>query len=314
MPPLAPGVIICRAMPPAIVVHGGAGIYGDEALPEAVAGVAAAAAAGFALLRAGGSAVEGVLAAVRALEDDLAFNAGTGAVLTSEGTVEHDASLMDGRDLSAGAVGALVGFKNPVAAADEVRRASPHVFMVGEGAARFARERGLEQVDPAALVTPKQRAKWLAERERRLAGLAAGAPLKHGTVGAVALDAQGHVAAATSTGGTFFKLPGRVGDSPVIGAGSYADDAAGAASATGQGEAILRVTLTRAAVDRMRAGASAQRAAEDSIEELSLRTGGEGGIILVSPRGELGIAFNTRRMSRAFCGLDHPTPVALIER
>ncbi|MHB1845668.1 MAG: isoaspartyl peptidase/L-asparaginase family protein [Deltaproteobacteria bacterium] len=301
-------------MRPAIAVHGGAGIFGDEALPEALAGVSSAAAAGFERLRAGLSAIEAVLAAVNALEDDPAFNAGTGAVLTSEGTVEHDAAVMSGRDLSAGAVGALGGFPHPSAVAEALRRHGSHVFLVGDGAARFAIERGIGRVEPGRLVTPGQQAKWLAERARRGAGQAPSPLQKHGTVGAVAVDAHGHVAAATSTGGVFFKLPGRVGDSPVIGAGTYADDLAGAASATGQGEAILKVTLARSAIDRLRAKLPAQQAAEEAIGELTQRTQGDGGLILITPEGDIGIAFNTRRMSRARCDADHPTPQAAIER
>lgn len=294
---------------PAVAVHGGAGIYGDESVPDALQGVRRAAETGFALLRAGGSAVEAVLAAVRHLEDDPNFNAGTGSVLTADGTIENDAAVMSGADLTAGAVGALSGFKNPVLVAEEVRRHSSHVLLVAEGAKRFALARGLASVDPATMITERQRAKWQAE-----AILRATQAGKHGTVGAVAADADGHVAAATSTGGLLFKLPGRVGDTPIIGGGTYADDQSGAVSCTGQGEAILKVTLAKAAAELLRSGFGAAAAAEAAIAELSTRTHGEAGLILVSRRGEVGFAFNTRRMSRASADAEHPQAQAWIER
>jgi beta-aspartyl-peptidase (threonine type) len=290
-------------------VHGGAGIYGDESVPEALEGVRRATETGFALLRAGGSAVEAVLAAVRHLEDDTNFNAGTGSVLTADGTIENDAAVMSGADLTAGAVGALSGFKNPVLVAEEVRRHSSHVLLVAEGAKRFALARGLASVDPATMITDKQRAKWQAEARVRAAH-----PDKHGTVGAVATDSQGHVAAATSTGGLLFKLPGRVGDTPIIGGGTYADDLSGAVSCTGQGEAILKVTLAKMAADLLRSGFGATAAAEATIAELSTRTHGEAGLILVSRTGEVGFAFNTRRMSRACADAAHPEARAWIEK
>ncbi len=289
-------------------MHGGAGIYGDESLPEALEGVRQAAALGFARLRGGGSAIEAVLAAVQHLEDDPAFNAGTGSVLTADGTIENDAAVMAGSDFTAGAVGALTGFKNPVLVAEEVRRHSPHVLMVAEGAKRFALSRGLTAIDPATMVTDRQRAKWAAEGSKRQ-------PVgKYGTVGAVAADAQGHVAAATSTGGLLFKLPGRVGDTPIIGGGTYADDLSGAASCTGQGEAILKVALAKTATDLLRTGKGATEAADAAIAELSARTHGEAGVILVSRTGEIGFAFNTRRMSRASADAAHPEARSWIER
>ena len=294
---------------PAIAVHGGAGIYGDESVPEALEGVRRAAARGWTELEAGRDAVAAVLAAVVTLEDDPRFNAGTGSVLNADGAIENDAAVMSGVDLSAGAVGALSGFKNPVRVAEEVRRQGSHVLLVGDGARRFALSRGLAAIDPATLVTERQRAKWQAEAERRGA-----VPRIHGTVGAVAVDAQGHVAAATSTGGLLFKLPGRVGDTPIIGGGTYADDEAGACSCTGQGEAILKVTLARSAIDRLRGGGGAQAAAEAAIAELSRRTGGEAGLILVDARGGVGFAFTTTRMSRAWADAQHREGEAAIER
>ncbi len=301
-------------MRPAIVVHGGAGIYGDDAVPEALEGVRQAAAEGFAKLSSKGSALDAVLAAVRCLEDDPRFNAGTGSVLGADGTVENDASVMWGADLSAGAIGALSGFRNPVLVAEEVRRDGTHVLLVGDGARRFAIRRGIPSIDPRELITERQRARWEAEAERRRHERPPEAAAQHGTVGAVAADSHGHVAAATSTGGLLFKLPGRVGDTPIIGGGTYADDLAGAASCTGQGEAILKVTLARHAVALLRAGHGATEAAEIAVAELTRRTSGEAGLILVAPDGDIGWAFNTLRMSRARCDAAHPEPLALIDR
>jgi L-asparaginase / beta-aspartyl-peptidase len=251
-----------------------------------------------------------VLTAVRTLENDPQFNAGTGSALTSDGTVENDASVMWGKDLTAGGVAVLSGFLNPVLVAEAVRAETPHVLLAGEGARRFALRHGFAPVDPERMITASQREKWLAEAQRRSRQL----PDKLGTVGAVACDDAGHVAAATSTGGLFFKMPGRVGDTPIIGAGTYADDAAGACSCTGTGEAILKASLAKTAVELLRAGRPAQVAAEEAIAELSARTRGEAGLILVTPKGDTGMAFNTARMSRAVWSAGQPEPLAAIER
>jgi L-asparaginase / beta-aspartyl-peptidase len=291
-----------------IVVHGGVGISGDEANPEALGGVQEAARRGRDLLQRGGSALQAVLEAVRTLEDDPAFNAGTGSALTSDGTVETDASVMWGKDLTAGGVAVLSGFRNPVLVAEAVRGETPHVLLAGDGAHRFALKRGFLAVDPETMVTPAQRAKWRAAQ-----GQFPPKPEKLGTVGAVACDRDGHVAAATSTGGLFLKMPGRVGDTPIIGGGTYADDEAGAASCTGKGEAILKVSLAKMAVDQLRAGRPAQAAAEAAIAEFTRRTASEAGLILVDMSGELGVAFNTLRMSRASWTTGAAEPSASIE-
>jgi beta-aspartyl-peptidase (threonine type) len=301
---------------PTLLVHGGAGIYGDETLPEAIAGVHAAAAAGFSLLRTGASAVEAVVAAVRTLEDDPRFNAGLGSTLNADGTVENDAAVMSGEDLSGGAVAVLSGFRNPILVADAVRRDGHCVLIAGEGARRFALAQGFQAIDPNELATPTQRARWQEERVRREADRRRRAVPgeKLGTVGAVACDARGHVAAATSTGGLIFKMPGRVGDTPILGAGTYADDLAGAASCTGHGEAILKIGMAKAAVDHLRSGATAQEAARLAVHTLGERAKALGGIIVVSPRGDLGVAFNTERMSRAYVDPSLAAPIAAIER
>lgn len=279
-------------MPIAILVHGGAGpIAEDDRAAACAAGCLAAARIGHAVLRTGGSALDAVEAATRALEDDPLFNAGTGAALNAEGRVELDASIMNGADLSAGAVCAVRRIKHPVALARQVMERTPHVLLAADGAERLAAELGIPTCDEEELITERARRRWEAER--------AGAKpqVSHGTVGAVAVDDRGHVAAATSTGGTFGKRPGRVGDSPLIGAGNYADDRTGAASATGHGESIIKVVLAKFACDRLRIEAPTL-AARAAIAELE-RVGGTGGIILASPSGALGFAFNTPRMSRA---------------
>ncbi len=279
----------------AIVVHGGAGSSAavDDA-DRAREGCLAAARRGYALLRQGASALDAVEAAATVLEDDPRFNAGTGSCLTRDGEVEMDACLMDGADLRVGAVALVRTMKNPIRLARAVMERTPHVLLAGEGASRLAGEAGLEQVSPSSLVTERSLRRW---REH----LAKSSPptTSGGTIGAVAIDARGHVAAATSTGGMTGKLPGRIGDTPIPGAGTYADDASGAASATGHGEMILRVTLTRVVCDRLGAGETAMAAASAGIRALE-RVQGSGGVIVVGRSGDIGWAFNTERMSRAW--------------
>ena len=281
-------------MQPLVVVHGGAGKAAPDDSPEvAIRGCEAAARAAYRMLAEGASALDAVEAAARLLEDDPVFNAGTGACLTADGEVELDAALMDGEGRRFGAVGAVRGVKNPIQLARLVMERTPHALLVGDGARALADEHGVPRIDPASLITPRARARWEAEKARRLE------PKKSGTIGAVALDARGKVAAATSTGGMSFKRKGRVGDTPLPGAGTYADGRGGAASATGHGELILRVCMTHQACQAMRSGRSAQEAAERAIEALG-EVGGDGGVITVDVRGGFGVAFNTERMARAW--------------
>ncbi len=285
---------------PAIAVHGGAGSLDDSGTsglgPDAPRqeGVGRAAAAAWDVLRRGGSALDAVVLAATLLEDDPTFNAGTGATLTSGGHVELDASLMDGSTLAAGAVACVRDVKNPVLLARAVMERSAHLLLVGEGASGFAREAGIPAWENQRLVIPQQRARFDAARGAKPEAVGGG------TIGAVARDRAGHVAAATSTGGTFLKRPGRVGDSPIIGAGTYADDRLAAVSSTGHGEAIIRVTLARLVADRVGAGRSAAEAAAEGIRFLGERVGGQGGVIVVGPSGEPGFAFNTPAMARAW--------------
>lgn len=272
---------------PAIIVHGGAGTVENERRAACVAGVERAAEAGWEKLAAGGSALDAVEAATRVLEDDPEFNAGYGGVLNRLGILETDACIMDG-ELRAGAVGAVPWMRHPISLARHLLERGEHVLLVGGGALLYAREHGFDPDPPESMISPRSRA-------RHEKALQAGRE-PHDTVGAVAVDAQGRVAAATSTGGTPWKRPGRVGDSPLPGCGNYADDLAGAASATGHGESIIRVVMAKAACDRLRAGASPDEAARASVKELVDRTKGDAGIILVDPQGRIGHATSTPRM------------------
>lgn len=277
-----------------LLVHGGAGDVHADRLAAHEAGCERAAAAGYRVLAQGGSALDAVVAAVEVLEDDPCFNAGTGACLTREGALELDASLMEGGELRAGAVCVLPAFKNPIAIARAVLEDGEHVLYAADGAAAFARDHGFESVDPARMITESARNKLAQALASGKAASWAG-----GTVGAVARDRHGCVAAATSTGGTAGKRHGRVGDSPLIGAGTYADNAGGAASATGHGEGILRVAMAHRAVSRMAAGVGPGEASQDAITELARRIGSTAGVILASPDGRLGLARSTNTMTWA---------------
>lgn len=292
---------------PAIVVHGGAGMRPGQPLPPVLEGVANAARAGFEILLAGGSALDAVEEAVRVLEEDPNFNAGRGSCLTADGTVEMDASIMRGDTLDAGAVACVTGVRNPVRLSRVVMEQSDHVLLVGPGAERFAAQTGVELTDPGWHVTEAQRARW-----QELKATAGERPdrTKLGTVGAAAVDLKGSVAAATSTGGTAFKRPGRVGDSPIIGAGTWAENALAAVSTTGHGESILRTNLARWACERVGEGDSAQEAAEKAAAFLKARVAGDGGLIVVSPDGRIGWDTNTAGMSRALMRAGMNAPLA----
>ncbi|MBI1846327.1 MAG: isoaspartyl peptidase/L-asparaginase [Candidatus Rokubacteria bacterium] len=277
---------------PALIVHGGAGADPAEGRAELREGVRVAAAAGWGVLAGGGSAVDAVEAAVRVLEDHPGFNAGRGSVLTSAGTVETDASIMEGDRLSCGAVAAVAGVANPVTLARRVMETGRVVLLAGDGARRFALATGVPECDPASLITERQLARW---RERTQAA----EPVR-GTVGAVALDRAGTVAAATSTGGTAGKLPGRVGDSALIGCGTYADSSLGGVSCTGSGEAIIRVVLARRALDFLKEADDAAYAARVAVDLLVEEGRGDGGLILIDWRGHIGHATSTPLMPVAW--------------
>ncbi len=286
----------------AVIVHGGAGDFADERAPGVRAGCLRAVDAGLAALSAGAGALNAAQAAVRALEDDPEFNAGVGAVLTRDGTVEADAALMDGRDLRFGGIAAVENARQPIDLARAILDDGEHALLCGEGAWAFLRAQGFRACAPDVLITERARARLEAAAERAGRTVAERDPERDrdpepGTVGACVIDETGRVAAATSTGGMTYKRRGRIGDTPICGGGTFADDAAGAASATGEGEAILRVTMSRFCADAMRGGMSAQGAAREAVRELGDRVGGRGGIICVDRNGRVGAAHNSRRMA-----------------
>jgi beta-aspartyl-peptidase (threonine type) len=297
-----------------LVIHGGAGQMTRETISAEVdagtrAGLGAALDAGAAVLEAGGTAVDAVEAAVRVLEDDPHFNAGRGAVLTFEGTNELDAAIMDGATRAAGAVAGAGATRNPVGLARAVMEHSPHVFLAGKGADRFSVEQGLTQADPEWFATDARRQN-LAELKAR-GDDAFDVDMKYGTVGAVACDVHGHVAAATSTGGVTGKRWGRVGDSPVIGAGTYADDRGAAVSATGAGEFFLRVGVASEIAARVRLlGESLQTAADTVMAEVTA-LGGTGGVIVAAPGGEAIWRFTTPGMNRGMRSSDGARSIAI---
>jgi len=275
---------------PTLIVHGGAGADPTDGRDELRTGMRAAVVAGWRVLGEGGRAVDAVEAAVRALEDHPRFNAGRGAVLTAAGTIELDASIMEGDRLRCGAVGAVRGIANAITLARRVMDDGRHVLLVGDGALQFARAAGLPECDPASLVTERQRRRWL---DRQRVPGAAGTVDAAGTVGAVALDRHGTMAAATSTGGIAGKLPGRVGDSALIGGGTYADSTLGGVSCTGDGEAIIRVVLARRALDYLKEADDAAYAAQVAVDLLVEEGQGHGGLILLDWRGRTGYAHST---------------------
>nr|WP_294170017.1 isoaspartyl peptidase/L-asparaginase [uncultured Sphingomonas sp.] len=280
-----------------LVIHGGCGAMRLTAEDEAagLAGLGRALDAGETVLRSGGPALDAVEAAARVLEDDPAFNAGRGSVLNAEGRIELDAAIMDGRTRAAGAVAGVRTIRSPIRAARAVMERSPHVLLSYEGAEEFAREQGLESVDPSWFEVPERRAML----EKVLsAGGAFDADVKYGTIGAVAVDVHGHVAAATSTGGLTAKRWGRIGDSPLIGAGTYADDRAAAVSATGSGEYFIRAAAAHELTARMRLLGEDLQTALDAVLADIAALGGKGGLIAVSPAGEAAWGFTTAGMYR----------------
>lgn len=284
-----------------IVVHGGAGIMERHVISadqdrEIRAALGNALDGASDILASGGRALDAVEAAVKKLEDNVHFNAGRGSVFTYQGTTELDAAIMDGSDRRSGAVAGATATRNPVSLARAVMEKSPHVMLSGAGADQFSRDQGIEQAGPEWFAVPERRRQleeMLSSRNRWF-----DVDMKYGTVGAVALDAHGHVAAATSTGGITGKRWGRIGDSPIIGAGTYADDRAGAVSATGSGEYFIREAAAHEICARIRLlGQSAKAAADAVIAEVG-DLGGTGGFIFVSRTGEAGWSFNSPGMYR----------------
>jgi L-asparaginase / beta-aspartyl-peptidase len=304
-------------MKPSLIVHGGAWDIPDEAVHACKAGCHRALAAGWAILSRGGSALDALEAAVMVLEDDPVFDAGFGSHLNLDGRVECDAIVMNGATLRAGAASTLQRVKNPIRVARKILESCPHMMLAGEGAERFASEHGIALCDREELISEAEREAWMKCKEDKHAA-------EHhrgheqGTVGAVAIDRDGNLSAATSTGGTCCKLPGRVGDSPLIGCGCYADAQAGGVSCTGYGEAIMKIVMAKTAVDFLCrpeicvnapggascSSSSAELAARDAVHLLAKRTHATGGLILLDREGNPGFAFNTPRMAYGYVALD----------
>ncbi len=313
-----------------LLVHGGAWAIPQAEQAAHAAGVRRALEAGWAVLTSGGAAVDAVEAAVTVMEDDATFDAGRGSFLTADGRVQLDALLMDGGRMKAGGVACVERLRNPIKAARLVLEKSPHVYFVGAGAEEFAARKGMKLIKNSELVLERERERLAAAKVREREGLAdltfsgmrddkgpetafdveleAGSREQelgdedatgwsHDTVGAVALDTSGDLAAGTSTGGTLNKTPGRVGDSSLIGCGCYADNLSAAVSLTGWGEPIMKLVLGKWATDRVAAGAAPEMAARDAMSYLYNRLGGHGGIILLGPDGRFGVAHNTPAMA-----------------
>ncbi len=286
---------------PVLVVHGGAWAIPDDMVEAHLRGVRNALAAGWRVLERGGPALDAIEEAVVIMEDDDTFDAGRGSFLNREGKVQLDALIMDGATLRAGGVGCVERLCNPVRAARKILSESPHVYFVAEGAERFAAEHGIPLCKNEDLVVPRE-VERLRQYQREEAGHGNElfAPtISHDTVGAVALDREGNIAAATSTGGTLNKAPGRLGDSSLIGCGCYADNLSAAASTTGWGEPIMKLVLAKWTADRVSAGNLPEWAAQEAMNYLKQRLNGHGGIIVLNAQGQIGIAHNTPRMAWA---------------
>jgi beta-aspartyl-peptidase (threonine type) len=299
---------------PVLVIHGGAWAMPDAMVDAHIRGVNNALAAGWHVLERGGAALDAVEEAVVIMEDDETFDAGRGSFLNRDGKVQLDALIMDGATLRAGGVGCVERLRNPVRAARKVLSESPHVYFVGEGAEKFAAEHGISLCDNKDLIIPRE-----VERLREyqvgaalrsensspdgndlFAPLSDDMTISHDTVGAVALDGNGNIAAATSTGGTLNKAPGRLGDSSLIGCGCYANNESAAVSTTGWGEPIMKLVLAKWTADRIQAGNLPEWSAQEAMNYLKQRLNGHGGIIVLNPEGHIGIAHNTPRMAWAY--------------
>lgn len=292
-------------MVPALIAHGGAGADPDDK-PTYRTALGDALRRGWAILRRGGSALDAVEATIQAMEDHPRFNAGYGSALTERGTVECDASIMEGDALQAGAVGAVSGVRNPIELARRIMEDGRHIFLVGDGALAFARERGVSLCSADALVTERQRRSLATHLA---AGAEGAARSTAGTVGAVAIDVQGLIVAGTSTGGYTGKRPGRVGDSALIGAGTYADSRLGGVSTTGHGEAFIRTVLAKTALDILRELDDPQLAADVSLDIVREEGRGSGGLIVMDWRGRLAHAHSTAFMPVGWCHATAAEPV-----
>ena len=301
---------------PVLLIHGGAWAIPDSDVEAHVRGVEAAAAQGWHVLLGGGSCLDAVEAAVVAMEEDETFDAGRGSFLNMDGRVQLDALMMDGATLRAGGVGCVEHIRNPIRVAKKILTESPHVYFVAKGAERFAQEHGIELCSNYDLIIERevQRLREAKKQDYLQMPDEFGPMRSSDTVGAVALDREGNIAAATSTGGTLNKAPGRVGDSSLVGCGCYADNRSAAVSTTGWGEPMMKLVLSKWAADRVEDGLAPQEVAQRALYYLKTRLDGHGGIILVDARGRTGLALSTPRMAWALTtedgvssGIEFPT-------
>ncbi|MEE3227732.1 MAG: isoaspartyl peptidase/L-asparaginase family protein, partial [Chloroflexota bacterium] len=278
-------------MRPKIVVHGGAGEIVDEHLNAHLSGCKEAIEIGWAILDQGGTSLTAVEHSIRLLEDNPVFDAGRGSYLNQDGFVEMDAMVMKGDGLNIGAVAGVSQIRNPISLAIQILHNSKHNMLGGQGALKFAQSLDLEECEANWFITESTRNIWKKEINNSE---------KFGTVGCVALDAYGNITAGTSTGGTKHTETGRIGDTPLVGCGTYADNTTAGVSATGDGEAIMKVVLSKLACDLTLTETSVEHATNKSIQILNSRTRSQAGLIMIDNKGNLGCAFNTPRMSRAW--------------
>ncbi|CAG7721431.1 unnamed protein product [Allacma fusca] len=287
-------------IPSTIIVHGGAGDIPESRVPLKIAGVKRAVRAGFTRLALNGNVLDAVEAAINVMELDAAFNAGYGSVLTSKGEVEQDALIIKGSDLNAGAVGEIKHLLHPISLARVVLEKTPHTFIVGSGAEEIALEQGMTLVSNESLIAPPAREALQSYLNNEAAGTNELGNEK-GTVGAVAINEKGEIAAATSTGGITGKLPGRIGDTPIIGGGTFCNDSICGASATGLGEAIMRANLTSRIAHLIENGTPASTAISAGLQFMTDKIPeADGGVIAITKTGEVGFQFNSHRMSWAY--------------
>jgi beta-aspartyl-peptidase (threonine type) len=285
-------------MRPSIIVHGGAWDIPQQTHEAHKRGCLAAAEIGYGILTSGGSSLDAVEAAVRAMEEDTTFDAGKGSFLNRDGEVELDAIIMEGKDLRFGSVAAVQHVLHPITLARQVMEQTPHCMLVGDGALRFARQIGMPLVPENELLTERELERW--EQIRKEKGYGQRAVFEgQGTVGAVAIDADGVIVAATSTGGTPNKMAGRVGDSPLVGCGAYADDESAGVSVTGLGESLMKIVMARRVCELVERGATPQHAAHESISFLEQRVQGLGGAIVLDRKGRSAFSHNTPHMAVA---------------
>ncbi|MBI4547292.1 MAG: isoaspartyl peptidase/L-asparaginase [Ignavibacteriae bacterium] len=300
----------------ALILHGGAWDIPDDMLEAHRSGCTTALKIGWNILQNGGTAIDTVEQVIRYMENDETFGAGRGSHLNALGQIELDASIMDGKAIRCGAVAAVQRISNPITLARKVMEESEHILLVGDGAERFANEHGVAWCHPEELITERERKRWKEVQERD--GFTTKDSFRtvreySDTVGAVALDKDGNICVGTSTGGTLNKYPGRVGDSPLIGCGSYADNAVGGVSTTGWGEAMIKVVMAKTVINLMEMnGGQSQTAAENGIEILKRKAHGLGGVIVLNKQGHFGIAFNTPRMARAYVNSEMKEPFVAV--